>query len=195
MNNIYSILDDIAVDDSEYDVSMVSGESIDIDERVSLMIDQVLDSRSQKKVYQILGTIVKDLPARDWNAEVAAIFHWVQQNVRYTRDPSGIELFRTPRAVLSDGIGDCDDMAIMLAALLMAAGYRCRFRVVGFTEGSYEHVYVAAGIPPGEPNEEPEKWLPLDPSQPNEPGWEIERSKIAVPLDYNIIETEDENAI
>lgn len=191
MNNIYSILDDITVDDSEYDVSMVSGEAIDIDERVSLMIDQVLDSRSQKKVYQILGTIVKRLPARDWDAEVASIFHWVQQNIRYTRDPNGIELFRTPRAIISDEIGDCDDMAIMLAALLMAAGYRCRFRVIGLTEGSYEHVYVVAGIPPGEPNEEPEKWVPLDPTQPYEPGWEIERSKVAEIMDYDITESED----
>jgi len=188
MRAIYSILDDIAVDDSEYDISAVSGESIDIDERVRMMIDQVLDSRSQKKIYQILGTIVKKLPARDWNAEVSAIFYWVRENIRYTRDPLGVELFRTPRAAIADGIGDCDDMAIMLAALLRAAGYRCRFRVVGTTEGSYEHVYVVAGIPPCEPSEEPERWLPLDPTQPEEPGWEIDRAKVKEIMDYEITE-------
>jgi transglutaminase-like putative cysteine protease len=186
MNNIIQILDDIAVEDSDYDISVLSGESIDIDERVSLMIDQVFDSRSQKKVYQILGTIVKNLPPRDWDAEVSAIFHWVQKNIRYTRDPNGVELFRTPRAAIADGIGDCDDMAIMLASLLLAAGYRCRFRVIGLTEGSYEHVYVVVGIPPVDPKEEPERWVPLDPSQPYEPGWEIEKTRIKEIMDYNV---------
>jgi len=190
MGDIFDILDGIAVDNPDYDVSAVIGEEIGIDNRVKLMIEQVLDSRSEKKVYQILGSILKNIPERDWDAEVSAIFNWVRENIRYTRDPLNVELFRTPRAAISDGIGDCDDMAIMLAALLRAAGYVCRFRVIGLTKGSYDHVYVVVGIPP----EEPERWVPLDPSQPYKPGWEIERSKVKEIMDYDV-ELEDENAM
>jgi hypothetical protein len=76
----------------------------------------------------------------------------------------------------------------MLAALLLAAGYLCRFRVIGLTEGSYEHVYVVVGVPPVEPTEEPERWVPLDPSQPYAPGWEIDRAKVKEIMDYKITE-------
>jgi hypothetical protein len=172
------------VPESNYDVSAVVGENIGIDDRLGMMIGQVMDSRSKQFVYKIVGKILRNIPERDWDGEVAAIFNWVRNNIRYTRDPLGVELFRTPRAAYSDGIGDCDDMSIILVALLRAVGYICRFRVIGFEKGSYSHVYVVVGIPP----EQPERWLALDPSQPNNPGWEVDRSKVKEIVDYRIEE-------
>lgn len=189
---LFDVLDDFLENDEEpYDVNVVTGENINIDDRVDLMIDQVLDSRSDKRVYQILGQILKGVPERDWDGEVSAIFNWVKKNIRYTRDPLDVELFRSARASYRDRIGDCDDMSIMLAALLRAAGYVCKFRVIGLTEGVYEHVYVVCGIPP----EEPERWVALDPSQPQGPGWEVEKSKIKEILDYMIEEEEEDGDI
>jgi len=168
-----------------YDLSMVEGD-FSIYDRLSMMVDQVMDSRSNKLVYKIKGEILRKLPVRDYDAEVKAIFYWVRDNIRYTRDPVNLELFMTPRASISDGVGDCDDMAICLVALLRSAGYICRFRVVGMEKGVYQHVYVVVGIPP----EEPTRWVPLDPSQPFEPGWEVDRKKVVEIFDY-IIEEED----
>lgn len=47
-----------------------------------------------------------------------AIRAWVAANVEFRRDPEGLELVQSPEVTLSNGIGDCDDQATLVAAML-----------------------------------------------------------------------------
>ena len=62
-------------------------------------------------------------PPKDRWAEVCALFHWVRNNVRYTRDIFRVELLHTPRRMLELRAGDCDDMTILLGAMLVSTGH------------------------------------------------------------------------
>lgn len=69
--------------------------------------------------------------------------------VCFVEDPPGVELVRSPALMLHELTrtgcveGDCDDLAVLAAALGVAAGFPTRFRVVGFTEdGPYGHVWT-----------------------------------------------------
>ena len=96
-------------------------------------------------------SIIKSLGSQDYWDEAYAIGAWVQKNVRYVRDPDGIEQLTDPVTLLDQiqkgngAQGDCDDMSLLIASLLLSIGhqplYRCvRFR--GETSGPFEHIYV-----------------------------------------------------
>ncbi len=105
---------------------------------------------------------------RDIRGEITAIHEWVQKTIRYVRDPVALELLTYPEDLARNiKTGDCDDHAMLEAALLGAIGIPTRFVVVGFSvPGSYSHVYLEA--------KEKADWLPLEPIVKNKPvGWEV----------------------
>lgn len=74
---------------------------------------------------------------------------FLERHTRFAFDPEGVELIRSPvymlRAIEIDGVaaGDCDDVAVLGAALGLAAGLPARFVLLGFTQfGPFEHVYT-----------------------------------------------------
>lgn len=92
---------------------------------------------------------------------LARIRAFLSERVRFTHDPAGVELLKAPAyqlaSIRSRGstAGDCDDVAILGAALGLAAGYPARFVVLRFEpEGPYEHVYAELRGPHG--------WFELD---------------------------------
>ena len=44
------------------------------------------------------------------------------------------------------GGGDCDDLATLLAAMLMSIGNECRFMVVGFEDKNPSHVFCQVAL-------------------------------------------------
>jgi hypothetical protein len=104
---------------------------------------------------------------RDYLAEIRALFEWVQRNVRYTRDPVRVEVLHSARRMLQLRAGDCDDMAILLGAMLQAVGHPVRIVLTGpdpLRPCFFSHVYLHAhhrGV-----------WIPLDPTMPHPMGWE-----------------------
>ncbi len=100
---------------------------------------------------------VANLPVRaprEWNA--LALCEFVREVIRYqTEDP---ETFVSLDALLWLGAGDCDDMAIALAALLMRAGWPVRF-AVGMRDGAAVHVWVRT-----REQSDGSTWFDLDPS-------------------------------
>lgn len=52
---------------------------------------------------------------RDYRGQAAALLAWVQQNIYYVNEPD--ERLQDPEYTLRVRYGDCDDMAILLAAL------------------------------------------------------------------------------
>jgi hypothetical protein len=103
---------------------------------------------------------------KDYLGEIQALFKWVQQNVRYTKDPYRVEVLHSARRLLELRAGDCDDMTILLAAMLEAIGHPTRLVIIGpnpLKPRLFSHIYL-------EVNHQG-KWIPLDPTMPFWVGW------------------------
>lgn len=90
-----------------------------------------------------------DVPSHHFADEAIAIGKFVQENVRYVKDPTGIEQVHDPVMLIeqiSRGIarGDCDDMALLTASLLLSIGHTPVFRCVRYEadSGPFNHIYV-----------------------------------------------------
>jgi len=91
----------------------------------------------------------------------------VRDGIYYVRDINGVETVREADRVLIDGVGDCDDKAVLLASLLESVGHPARFVALDFGRGQFEHVIVETQIskPPRE------KWWPLETTEVVKAGW------------------------
>jgi transglutaminase-like putative cysteine protease len=113
----------------------------------------------------LAGDLTRHLPNKAWASEVSRLFEYVKSRVRYTEDITEIETIQTPDATLALGYGDCDDMAVLLAALLESIGKPTRFVAIGFQPNRYEHVFTQVRI--GGKND----WVTLDPTENQPMGW------------------------
>jgi transglutaminase-like putative cysteine protease len=94
---------------------------------------------------------------KDRAAEVRALFDWVQRNIRYTRDIFRTELLHSARRMLELKAGDCDDMTILLGAMLVSTGYPVRLILAGFRPNKphgYSHIYPEVNVRGC--------WIPID---------------------------------
>jgi transglutaminase-like putative cysteine protease len=106
------------------------------------------------------------VPAKDRLGEVRALFDWVRRNIRYTRDIFRVELLHTARRMLELQAGDCDDMTILLGAMLLSTGHPVRLILVGFRPQRphfYSHIYPEALVGG--------RWIALDATMPRPIGW------------------------
>ena len=109
--------------------------------------------------------IVAGIPGRDADAQIAALHQWLARHSWFVRDPKIAELLVSPWQQLADltrqGIltYDCDDAAMLAAALGGAIGLRARFVVVGFRSRSapFRHVWTELSPPV-----RPPRWTALD---------------------------------
>lgn len=123
---------------------------------VGTMVQYAQDACEDPDFREYVSDCCAGLLQGDYNGEILALYYDVCQNIRYMKDPLGVEMVQTPQRTLRVRSGDCDDMATLLAAMLMAAGHRARFALVGFRRGGPPtHVYVEAAVPGG--------WKTLDP--------------------------------
>jgi len=109
--------------------------------------------------------LTQSLPAKAGMSEIAALFDYVQNRVRYVRDINGVETLQTPEQTLEQGSGDCDDKAVLLASLLESIGHPTRFVALGF-DGPYDYSHVIVDTRIGG-----NKWLPLDATEDKPMGW------------------------
>jgi hypothetical protein len=90
------------------------------------------------------------IPSHHYLDEARAIGQFVQKHIRYVKDPVGTESLQAPDMMIrmmkdaGYAMGDCDDMALLIAALLMSVGIKPVFRAVKYSENSpsYNHIYV-----------------------------------------------------
>lgn len=108
-----------------------------------------------------------------------AIRQWLSRRFIFVPDPFGIELVKTPGAMLEEYEslghmqGDCDDAAILGASIAHAAGYPVRFQLLGFEKGGpFSHVYAEARDRLGH-------WVDLDVTRPAQfpPGLRVFRRR------------------
>lgn len=106
------------------------------------------------------------VPPKDRMGEVWALFDWVRRNIRYTRDIFKVELLHTARRMLELRAGDCDDMTILLGAMLVSTGHPVRLVLAGFRPNkphSYSHIYLEARVG--------KFWAPIDVTVDKPMGW------------------------
>ena len=89
-----------------------------------LIRDGAGDFYVRQKAIDIL--MERGVPAKDYLGEIDALFRWVQRHVRYTKDPFRIEVLHSARRMLELKAGDCDDMTIVLGALIKSVGHPVR---------------------------------------------------------------------
>lgn len=93
-------------------------------------------------------------------AQAVAIRQWLASVWRFIDDPPDRELLRSPAYMIREYAmssvihGDCDEAAILGAALGKAAGMQADFVVLAFYQsdgsaGRYEHVYTMLTTPTG----------------------------------------------
>ncbi len=118
----------------------------------------------RQKAIDIL--LERKIPQKDYLGEINALFKWVQGNLRYTRDPFRLEVLHTASRLLELRAGDCDDMTILLSAMLESIGHPTRLVIVGPDPSKprlFSHIYLEAHYKGN--------WIPLDATMPFPMGW------------------------
>ena len=132
---------------------------------VSWMKKLATDGKRAPRVRQQALDSTQGLPGRDGTRQATAIRNWLASTVAFTRDPAGQELLYTPTRMMHilDTRGpplriDCDDVAVLAAALGGSVGLLARFQVVGFLSphAPFRHVWAELRSPTGGP------WLEMD---------------------------------
>src|ERR1044071_4769791 len=98
--------------------------------------------------------------------EVCALFDFVKRNIRYTRDIFRVELLHSARRMLELRAGDCDDMTILLGAMLLSTGHPVRLVLAGFRPNkphSYSHIYPEVNVRG--------RWVAIDATADRPMGW------------------------
>jgi hypothetical protein len=108
----------------------------------------------------------RSVKPKDYLGEIKALFEWVQQNVRYTKDTFRVEVLHSAKRMLELRAGDCDDMSIVLGAMLEAIGHPVRLALSGpdpLRPDLFSHIYLEV-FHKG-------RWIPLDATMPHPMGW------------------------
>ena len=98
--------------------------------------------------------------------QIELLRRWLRLHIGFLRDPLGEELLQTPADVLAMLAAngsvdvDCDDVAMLGAALGMSIGLRARLQMIGVA-GGYTHVWTELSTPDGDP-----RWIDLDITRP-----------------------------
>lgn len=116
---------------------------------VDLMSEVAQARKSHPLVRQLALLILKEanVMSQNYIDEALAIGRFVQKNVRYVRDIEGIEQLHDPLTMIDQikkgmSQGDCDDMSLLIAALLLSIGHQPYFAIVRYNPGPWQHIYV-----------------------------------------------------
>jgi len=133
---------------------------------IALMCQQVRGPRGERsvKLRSITESVVQGLQPKDYLSEILAVRHYVASHVRYLNDPLTTEWTKDPERLADEildrgvAVGDCDDIASLIAAMLRQCGREVEFITVGFgAPGKYAHVFVRAKEP------KTGRWIVCDP--------------------------------
>jgi hypothetical protein len=146
--------------------------------RMSTLIREgAKDFYVRQKAIDIL--LAAGVPPKDYLGEVRALFEWVRDNVRYTKDPFRVEVLHSARKLAELRAGDCDDKAILLGAMLESIGHPVRLVLTGPDPQRprlFSHVYIEVS--------HRGRWIPLDATMSKPAGWApVVPTKMVVPLE------------
>lgn len=111
------------------------------------------------KFIEFARNLVKNVSGKDDLAKAYTIWKWVKNNVKYQKDPIGVELIQSPEHTLKVLTGDCDDHTILVSALNRAVGIPTRMVVLSQSmDGTFTHIYPEVLIK----YKGKEMWVPSD---------------------------------
>lgn len=123
-------------------------------------------SAVEPEIVSLARVIVRPAARGDRRGAAGLVRDWVSRHTRWTPDPEGAEYLVPPTVMLSRiaraGLapGDCDDVAVLAATLLKAAGIPARLTAIGFhPTRRLSHVTAEAMTGPG-------VWRELDTTRP-----------------------------
>lgn len=112
--------------------------------------------------------IVGGISGQDGLEQAHAIREYLENHTEFLRDPDGVEMLHGPvwqlQQIRQNGVVrvDCDDVAMLSAALGKAVGLRARFVVVGFGNPKAPYRHVWAELSP----RNPPAWIDMDITRP-----------------------------
>jgi len=130
------------------------------------------EGKKNDLIRRFAAYLTQDLASKDWVGEVGALFDYVKDEIRYQLDTTDTEVMSTAQEILLQGFGDCDDKAVLLAALLESIGHHTGFAALAFTDDPqrYSHVIVLVWLRG--------RWVTLDATEPQPLGWAPPGSKL-----------------
>lgn len=116
--------------------------------RVTLakMVELVRKAKTDVYIRLLAGSIIAGLPHKAYAEQAAAVQRWVQDNVQYVRDIHGVETLTPPAYLLRTRQGDCDDQAMLVAALLASIGLKTAIVAGGPSDQRFEHVWTEVNL-------------------------------------------------
>jgi transglutaminase-like putative cysteine protease len=130
----------------------------------------VVESMKDPVVLEEAKRVIRSAGGKNRFSQAHAIASHMQSVMHFVRDPYQIETLHTPRYMIDRYIphgifeADCDDYAILSAALAKAVGLKTVFVIMGFLDQSapWAHVFTMAETERG--------WVPFDVSFGIPPG-------------------------
>lgn len=155
-------------------------------ERLAFLRDFVQDTARDPAIVRKATRILQKAgaPSKDHRAQWAALLAWTQRNIYYVNERD--ERFQSPQYTLTERHGDCDDCAVVLAALGDSLRLPWRFVISGkdksgnlvvYVENTgpipqnvnWTHIYVQVGGPPFKP----QWWTFAEPTLSVPLGWSV----------------------
>jgi len=118
-------------------------ESLGVHHTISLMRDLVDQYKVHPRMRNLVAWMCRDLDDDDVLGLANRVYDYVRRNVTYRSDIAGVETLQSALVTLDLGIGDCDDMSILAATILEAAGRECKFVTLGYDGDDATHVVCA----------------------------------------------------
>lgn len=131
-------------------MSIGSGEAANY--RTIEIMKDIARKRSRSPIVRQLALkilLAYDVPSNYYINEAIAIADYVKQKVRYVRDIDAVETLHDPLTIIdqikrNEAQADCDDMALLIATLLLSIGHQPSFKIVKYKKDSpsFNHIYV-----------------------------------------------------
>lgn len=118
---------------------------------VDIMKDLARTRSIHPLIRRLAMNIIEDarIPSHNYLDECKAIGEYAKNHIRYIKDPQGTEQLTDPLTMVdmlkeNRAMGDCDDISLFIATLLLAVGHQPYFVILRYykTTGPFNHIYV-----------------------------------------------------
>lgn len=130
------------------------------------MREHALGDRGERslEVRMLTEAVTRQLRPKDYLSEILAVRNFCTTHVRYMNDPLHVELIKDPQRLVEEidafgrTVADCDEIAQLIATMLLTTGRDAQFVVCGFdAPGDYSHVFARVREPKSG------EWIVVDP--------------------------------
>lgn len=167
-------------------------DSLNDPQKLAMLRNIVLQYGRDPRVAMLAVKILKDnnVKPREYQKQAAVLLKWVQDNIYYVNEP--LERLQSPLFTLKSGLGDCDDLAILLCSFFECIRLPWKFvlsastpqGIVRYHENDqnyrklpYSHIYCAVGNKPFTPT----SWTYCEPTLKVPLGWDVTQGTNKLP--------------